>query len=371
MRILIVDDSLADRKLYRILLEGKYGRSLDVVEATTATAGLEECQKLPATASACLLLDYKLPDMNGLQFIHKLAQQHSGRRFAIVMLTGLGNERIAAEAIKAGAQDYLVKDRITAESLQAAVENALEKVSLIDALKADRDRLAHSIGELARTLEEKDVLLHEVHHRVKNNLQVIASLLRLQAERVEAAAGDARVTQALRDSQYRVESMALVHEQLYATPLSPKGSVREVDLAAFSASLAQNLSHAYGVDSHRIRCRVNLEPVSEPLDRAIPTGLILNELLSNAFEHAFPDNRSGTVSLEGRNTGDRIEFRVEDDGVGIREGADRGTQTLGFEIVRILSRQLRGTFEVRKENGTVCRLSYPNQRALSASGGIG
>ncbi|MEQ1887084.1 MAG: histidine kinase dimerization/phosphoacceptor domain -containing protein [Bryobacteraceae bacterium] len=369
MRILIVDDSLADRKLYRILLEGKYGRSLEVVETANATAGLDECRKLPAGEPSCLLLDYKLPDMNGLQFINRLIDQHPGRRFAIVMLTGLGNERIAAEAIKAGAQDYLVKDRITAEGLQNAVENALEKVSLIDALKADRDRLARSLDELARTLEEKDVLLHEVHHRVKNNLQVIASLLRLQAERVEVAAGDSRVTQALRESQYRVESMALVHEQLYATPRPTRGGLREVDLAAFASQLVQNLTHAYGIDPRRIQCRVQVEPVSEPLDRAIPAGLILNELLSNAFEHAFPENRSGSVTLEGRNTGSRIEFQLRDNGVGIRDGADAGQQTLGFEIVRILGRQLRGTFEVRRESGTVCHLSYPSSRALAATGG--
>jgi len=376
MRVTMVDDSAADRKLCRILLEGKYGRNLQFIEAATAAAGLDACRLADAgDGPNCLLLDYKLPDMNGLQFLSRLSDTAgpTPRKFAVIMLTGLGDERVSAAAIKAGVQDYLVKDRISAESLQFAVENALEKVALLHALKADRDQLARSVAE-------KDVLLHEVHHRVKNNLQVIVSLLRLQAEGFEAAGvADERLARAFRDSQNRVESMALIHEQLYATPLSPGSTFREVDLASFTSKLAHNLTHAYGVDPQRIACRVQVEPLREPVNRAVPAGLILNELLSNALQHAFPDNRRGSLWIEGWVHGSSgngcVELVVGDDGVGMPEAGGAPQKSLGLEIVRILTRQLHGVFEIERgqiehgqgsSGGTVCRVRFPQSDASAA-----
>jgi two-component sensor histidine kinase len=118
--------------------------------------------------------------------------------------------------------------------------------------------------------------------------------------------------------------------------------------------------HAYGIDPQRIECRVHVEPLREPVDRAIPTGLILNELLSNALRHAFPDNRRGTLWIEGRCRNGNVDLEVRDDGVGIPVGTDPARpKSLGFEIVRILTRQLRGVFEVERQSGTLCRVTFP------------
>src|SRR5579863_1078228 len=244
MKIVMVDDSAADRKLLRRLLGGG---DVDFYEASKASEGLRACRE---TTPDCVLIDYKLPDMTGLDFLRKLRAEENGiGPFAVVMLTGLASEQVAVDVMKAGAQDYLVKDRITGEGLRLAVGKAVEKAGLERTLKLERDRLAQSLAE-------KEVLIKEVLHRVKNNLQVIASLLRLQAETVQ----DKAVAEALRRSRHRVESMAQIHEQLY------QSGVGQVELARQAGMLLSHLLDAYGVDSEgtgaaRVVGRVEIAPL--------------------------------------------------------------------------------------------------------------
>jgi len=370
----MVDDSSADRTLCRILLEEEYGDQLDFVEAPNARVGLQLCA-LCERPPDCLLLDYKLPDLTGVEFLRRLDKRQGGRHarpltkdtaptdlpdFAVVMLTGLGNEQVAAEAMRAGAQDYLVKDRITAESLRLAIEKATGKVGLLRTLQSERDRLTHMLAEKQSLLDEKDALLQEVQHRVKNNLQVIASLLRMQADKFAEGENAPRVFAALRESQNRVESMALIHEQLYQA-----GNLREVDLAEHAALLAGHLVHAYAADPGRIQCLLHMERLPVGVDRAIPAALILNELVSNALKHAFPNDRRGVIEIAGgRGPGD-IFLEVRDNGVGLAAStADPASgESLGLDIVRILTGQLRGKFTIQnaqQEGGAVCRLAFPS-----------
>lgn len=344
MKIVIVDDSASDRKLCRILLEETHGAQLEYFEEAAAVPGLERCREI---SPDCVLLDYRLPDMTGLEFLSHLRDdtgEHSA--VAVVMLTGINSERVAVEAMKAGAQDYLLKDRITSEGLQLAIQKATQKTGLIRALKAERD-------SLARSLAEKEVLLQEIHHRVKNNLQVVASLLRLQAN----AVGDEKLIAALRESQHRVESMALIHEQLYES-----ADLRRVDLAKHAELLLSNLLHAYGVDPARIGGSVNLAHGTLLLgvDQAIPAGLILSELVSNALKHAFPNGRAGSISVKGGVEGGNVVLEVCDNGVGIPENfRPEQAKSLGLRIVQVLSKQLKGTWQARAHNGTRFRVSFP------------
>ena len=342
MKIVMIDDSAADRKLCRLLLEEAHGPDLVFFEEAAAGPGLARCR---AVLPDCILLDYKLPDMTGLEFLSRLRDDSSmGAGIAVVMLTGMASEQVAVEAMKAGAQDYLLKDRITAEGLGLAIQKATQKVGLMRALAEERDLLK-------RSLAEKEVLLQEVHHRVKNNLQVIASLLRLQGDTVDNPV----LTDALRVSQLRVESMAFIHEQLYES-----GNLREVNFAKHASLLLNNLFHAYGVEPARITSSVAMVPLVLGVDQAIPLGLILNELVSNALKHAFPQGRSGSIVVEGGPAGGRVHLAVRDDGAGLPEGFQvEQSRSLGLRIVQILTRQLKGTLDFERSGGTTFRVSFP------------
>jgi two-component sensor histidine kinase len=346
----MVDDSAPDRRLCRIFLEEVHGAGIQFFEAPDALQGLEVCRTV---APDCVLLDYKLPDMTGLEFLAKLQPEGSSTEpcFAVVMLTGMSSEEVAVEAMRSGAQDYLHKDLMSARGLAMAILKATQKVRLIRDLREGHRRLA-------RSLAEKEVLIQEVHHRVKNNLQIIASLLRMQAQAMKEPVA----ASALRDSQHRIEVMSMIHEQLYGSP-----ELQEVNLGQQANLLMQNLLHSFGVDPAHITGEVCVEdradgPLVLGVDQAIPTLLILNELVSNALKHAIPPERRGIIRIEARSRDKKVELSVIDDGIGMPEDlAVKKSKSLGLQIVEILSRQLRGTWEFKRDGGTKFHLSFPER----------
>jgi PAS domain S-box-containing protein len=199
-------------------------------------------------------------------------------------------------------------------------------------------------------LKEKDVLLGEVHHRVKNNLQIVHSLLDLQSARIE----DELVREMLRDSQNRIRSMALIHQTLYQSK-----DFAGVDFGTFLDTLIPTLISSYGTDPSRIALSIKADEVQLPLNAAVPAGLLVNELISNALKHAFPDGRSGEVAVMLRSNADRrsaansIILTVSDDGVGIPERLDlQQTETLGLQLVALLTEQLHGKLDIRRRDPT-------------------
>jgi two-component sensor histidine kinase/sensor domain CHASE-containing protein len=188
----------------------------------------------------------------------------------------------------------------------------------------------------AEETRRQGVLLKEIHHRVKNNLQVISSLLSLQAR----SSGDKRTAALLQESRDRVRSMALIHEKLYQT-----GSERGVSFAAYVRDLAAHLRHSYAGNSESVQVRIDVEDISLDLDLSVPCGLIITELLSNALKHAFPAGRTGTVTVSMAHDGPgRLRLGVSDDGIGLPQGVDvRSADTLGLRIVTMLVEQIKGT----------------------------
>lgn len=191
-------------------------------------------------------------------------------------------------------------------------------------------------------LQEKELLLGEVHHRVKNNLQVIDSLLDMQASRID----DPRVREILRDSQNRVRSMALIHQTLYQSH-----DFARVDFSNVIESLVPTLVSSYGMDSSRIRLDIKADEVHLPINRAIPCGLIVNELVTNSLKHAFPDNRIGTIFISLRPlVENRVQLMIGDDGIGISEQINlEQTHTLGLQLVQLLASQVHGELAIQRK----------------------
>lgn len=210
----------------------------------------------------------------------------------------------------------------------------------------------HAEEQLKESLKEKEILLREIHHRVKNNMQVISSLLMLQEELSE----DEQVIEMLKDSQNRIISMALIHEKLYRSE-----NFSKIDLKEYIDDLVSGLFQSYGISEDKVALNINAENVLLGIDSAIPCGLIINELVSNSLKHAFPEDECGEINIFIRSTDeDMIELLIGDNGVGIPEDLDfRKTESLGLPIVKVLvEKQLHGEIILNRDKGTEFKIKF-------------
>lgn len=211
---------------------------------------------------------------------------------------------------------------------------------------------------LEQALKEKTVLLNEVHHRVKNNLQVISSLLNLQSSHAE----DPRVREILSESQNRVRAMALTHQLLYE-----RKDFSRMDLGDYLDRLSQLLRGAHRGSPGRTDLRFEhaATPVYLDLERAIPCGLLVNELVTNAFKHAFPPPHQGEITIALTADGDQVTLTVRDDGVGLPSDFDLSSvKSLGLQLVPLLVEQLQGSLQIEPDAGAHYRITFPAAPAL-------
>jgi two-component sensor histidine kinase len=216
----------------------------------------------------------------------------------------------------------------------------------------DETERRRSEEELRASLHEKEVLLQEIHHRVKNNLQVITSLLRLQSEHIP----DEQTLVLFEEARNRVQAIGGIHELLYQSP-----DLASVDFQLYLSRLTNDLLTFYGFENHRLRLSLHVANAKLDIGQAVPCGLIVNELVTNALKHAFPPGRSGTLSVSLDCSDGVCSLAVADDGVGLPEGFDwTAGHSLGLQLVRVLTTQLNGAARLeRLHPGTSFQISFP------------
>lgn len=204
---------------------------------------------------------------------------------------------------------------------------------------------------IRKSLQEKELLLKEIHHRVKNNLQVVSNLLDLQSDQIT----DDETQRFFQETQGRIGTMALIHEKLYRSR-----DYRYIDIGDYLKSLAQSLLRSHEKEIGLISLSVEADMVAIGIDEAIPIGLIVNELFSNSLKYAFSQGRKGTITIRCRSCDDgRISLTFADDGVGLPPDLDfRNTETLGLQLVTLLVRQLRGVIEMESNGGACFEITF-------------
>jgi len=205
--------------------------------------------------------------------------------------------------------------------------------------------------KIKASLKEKDVMLREIHHRVKNNMQIISSLLRLQSRNVK----DETALDMFKVSQNRIRSMAFIHEALYQSE-----DLAMIDFSNYIKRLITHLFSVYGTETKVPNLRLNVKDVYLDINRAIPCGLIINELVSNSLKHAFPDSRKGEITVEMRSDKkEKYTLIVKDTGIGMpKELNIHKTETLGMQLVNDLTEQIDGTIELNRIGGTTFSIMF-------------
>ena len=371
INILIVDDEPRNLIVLETILDDPAYR---LVRAGSADEAL---LALVVEEFAVLILDIRLPGMTGFELAHMIKERKKTARVPIIFLTAYYNEdQHVLEGYNTGAVDYLHKPvnpvilrskvAVFAELHRKQRESAIANRVLL-AEVTDRRRAEDQLRELNETLEQrvtertqalnaslqaKEVLLREVHHRVKNNLQIVSSLLNLQSHELT----DPALVEVFSSTRGRVKAMAAIHEQLYES-----GDFARIDLSMHLGNLVRMLTCAHARAEVTVQPVLGLDPVTVDLNMAVPLSLIANELIINALKYAFLDRSNGMLTVELRAGGENHEMRISDNGRGFPAGVDPATsRTLGLHLVHDLSRQIRGTLAIESStSGTTVVVRWP------------
>jgi len=374
-----------DRREEMLVVRARFSQfGADMGIALTESAGLAEmakkcseicCSYTDAIAAGIWLYDKNIDRL----YLQALAGTFEGNPFPDVQLAPgeASAGRIAREMLPFATKDparipwfnnreFLVSNSVSFFSgFSIVVESRLIGVlelyachpfcwDLLNTLDALSDEMAMGFErkiieeQIRNSLEEKEVLLREIHHRVKNNMQVITSLLNLQARTID----DRKYREMFDESKNRIRAMAIVHEKLYRTE-----DIARIDISDYIASLANGLFMFYGVSSSLVSLSIDAKDIVFGIDTAIPCGLIINELLTNALKYAFPDDREGFIWItikKDDSTKNSYTLTVRDNGIGLPEGYDfRDSKSLGILLVTSLAEhQLQGSVKVTRESGT-------------------
>ena len=362
-KILIVDDREENLFALEKVLEKV---DADIIKATSGNDALIASLNHDF---ALAILDVQMPGMDGYELAEFIRAQEKTRDVPIIFMSAVySDDYYVFKGYDAGGVDYMVKpynplvllskvsvflqlDRQHTELLKHRehLEEQVEQRTVeLQKEIIERKRMERRIRA---SLKEKEVLLKEVHHRVKNNMQVIISMLNLQSGYVD----DEQAIEAFTKSQNRIRTMALVHQKLYQTK-----DLARIDFAEYIQDLTNYLLSAYGAGAGAITLKMDIEDISLSMDTALPCGMILNELITNSIKHAFPGGRGGDIFIELHSDNDNLILTVGDNGAGIPEDLDLpNAESLGLQLIDSFVEQLEGSVELNRKDGTGFRITFP------------
>ncbi len=334
--VLFVDDNESIRKLYQRLLE-KHVNHFYI--ARNGHHGLELYQQHKPDL---VITDINMPVMDGLEMVREIKNLDPNAK--IVVMSAYNVKENFIESINLGVDGYLMKP-VEAKKLLSLIDEFAGITMMKWELESKEQKRREAEEYLKKSLAEKDVLLREVHHRVKNNMQIISSILRMQGRTIE----DPRLKEILQESQNRIHSMALIHENLYSNE-----SLANIKFANYVQSLSGNIARTYANQQQKVKFDFKIDDAYLPIDTAIPCGLIINELISNSFKYAFEGREKGTIGIYYNKLEDgKQRLTVFDDGIGISDSLDiTKTRSLGMKIIHKLVKQLDGELETDFNKGT-------------------
>ena len=378
-KILTIDDEEIIRFTISGFLE-EFG--YNVLQASNGLDGIEIFEK---ENPDLVLLDLKMPNMDGIDVIKKIKEISEDT--PIVVISGINSLIEALEAINHGACDFLTKPISNLNILTHVIEKNLEKSELLKENKKYKKFLEDEVlqrtfelqqrttelektnkeleseikerivieKQMQQTLKDKELLIKEVHHRVKNNLQVISSILNLQINALK----DDFSKDIFIKTQSRIKAMILVHEKLYTN--SNNGNLESIDFKDYARRLVYNLQSIFGYKNNiNISCEDgNFVPLN--IEIAIPIGLIINEVVTNSIKYAFTDkNENNEIFIKYKLVDNYLDITLGDNGKGLENDIDiENNPSLGLKLIKRLASQLDGTFDMEHENGLVFNLKFP------------
>jgi two-component sensor histidine kinase/response regulator of citrate/malate metabolism len=368
VRVLCIDDEPLIRMTVRDYLEDL---GMAVQTAPDGQAGID---MVSAQDFDIVLLDLRMPRRDGLDVLGSLKELRP--ETPVIVISGTGRIQDVIEALHAGAWDFITKPIEDLAMLEYAMKKCLERARLLGENRRYREELETLVQErtaeltaananlrqeiaerraaedaLYSSLREKEVLLKEIHHRVKNNLQIVSSLLSLQA----AKTSDHQLAGLLSESQNRVRTMALMHEKLYRSK-----DLAKVDFAGYLKDLTTFLLQSEHNQARNVDMRISGRDVSLSVDVAIPCALMVNELVSNSLKHAFAGRSQGQVDINLEVEDQDMDITVSDNGQGMPPGFDlEKTESLGLQLVLNLAHQLSGRVSLETGPGTAFHISFP------------
>ena len=324
IRLLFIDDDPALGRLVQKAL-GRHG--FEVTHATDGDAGLAWLSQGGFDAIA---LDHFMPDREGLEVLTEIMAL--GAPPPVIYVTGANEGRIAVAALKSGAADYVIKDvgGVFMDLLRTSVEQALEGARL-------RQRQEIAEAEIRQARDRAEMLLREVNHRVANSLQLVGSLVAMQQRGVT----DPAARDALAETQGRIAAIAQIHRRLYTSD-----DVTTVEMDAYLQGLASELEAAMSAYGQGHRLVLDVAPVRIPTDKAVPVGVVVTELVTNAFKYAYPTGTRGEIRVALQPEDDSYSLIVEDDGIGIAPETAPTGSGLGMRVVRAMLDTLKSVIEI-------------------------